>query len=215
MALYDKNGVAHYEGRVIELEFGRSVQIMSDIWGSEDRAIVWNDDKTTTETVCIKFDDMGVTYHYVSGEVDATEEVLEKYRKLREEAFYQERARKIQSDAGVINKGDIVKVVRGRSGVGEIGKIFWEGESKWGRKFGIATSEVKVEKQLANGKVVMGNRDVVWTAASNVQKLHVDKIIEENMKDCREIAKDRADQVIEQLKISPYSKTFDYKSKAA
>lgn len=81
---------------------------------------------------------------------------------MRDESKVQDSLNRL---SGEIRRGDMVMVVAGRKYAhGLVGKTFWSGHDNYGNlKYGVALSD----RKDVNGK----NADVMWIAASNVEKL--------------------------------------------
>jgi len=166
----------------------KTYQVMSDIWEQGQFALVWNFEAMRVEQI-----------DWVqSGSVaDATPDIQEmakgyliwKDAQIRMMDALREQARQ---DA-VINKGDEVAVVSGRSGKGAKGKVVvimtYNYKAGWRsnleRKFGIATSDKKIQV-ARNGRVYDNYADMVWAWARNCSKLTVpqhDKLTIQNFMD--------------------------------
>lgn len=178
-----------YSGRVLKVMHNVSYQIMSDIWGSADKALVWDAEKGQPKEVYIRFCD----YNWDSNshaEVDATDEVKTAYRNYliqQEFAFQVGTAKK---NAALIVKDCVVAVVRGRKvPKGTKGKVvvMLEQANGYGyrqtvaTKLGIATSDVMVDKIGKNGKVYKSHRDMVWVWAYNCERQDVAEVDENEM----------------------------------
>jgi len=208
MALIRKDGSVEYEGKVITIETGKSYQIMSDIWGSMDQALVWDETTQQPKWVHTAIYDQGPYYHFAVVEVDATDDVWTKYKNWKVRSLYQERERQIWKEEAVIRKGDYVKVENGRTAKGEIGLVFWSGETQWGIKYGLALTDVKVEQTYANGKKGFGYRDVVWVYGKNVTKLHTEKKVKERLAETH--FEDAAAKHVLGLQTQPTKKSIEY-----
>jgi hypothetical protein len=142
---------------------------------SDFYAVVWDAEKQTLNTV-----EYASTRYGGGGNAteDATADVVKAanayaYKSLKKLAFdaYKE---KLATPV----KGDMVKVVKGKTGKGSVGKLFWIGEertyggySKWSQtkvqKVGIALDDEKNEKgQFKN---------VVWTYLANIEVADLSK----------------------------------------
>jgi hypothetical protein len=173
--------IAH--GAVLKIEYGRSVRIMSDVWGQEDIALIWNFDKAAPEWVTLDVWEYSPNRSYEAA-VDATAEVKELYRQWRIRMVYDLEVSDETSRVNRKEKGDRVKVVRGRQNKGTEGVIAVVIERPYGmgwrssleRKFGIATSDVMVDVAAPNGKVYRNYRDIVWAWARNCDKLDIPQV---------------------------------------
>jgi len=184
-----------YKGHVLKVTKGVSYQIMSDIWGSADEALVW--DKTTKQPkgVYIRF----CEYTWDSNsyaEVDATKAVQKAYREYLIKVEYSKRLNAEKARAYHIVKGCTVEVVAGRKvKKGTKGKVvvMIERENGWGYrrsvaiKLGIALSDVMVDTVAKNGKVYKNHRDMAWVWAYNCERTDAPEIDTEGlMKDAIE-----------------------------
>lgn len=97
------------------------------------------------------------TYLPKAADESATKQVM------RDESKAQESLNRL---TGEIRRGDMVMVVAGRKYAhGLVGKAFWSGQDNYGNlKYGVALSD---RKDPVTGK----NADVMWIAASNIEKL--------------------------------------------
>ena len=107
-----------------------------------------------------------------TAQVDATPEAVQKanawaYEKLKRQMFNE-----YKGELTVAEKGDIVKIAKGKTGKGLTGKLFWIGEkktyggySRWSQnvvqKVGVALDDEKNEK----GQY----KNVVWTYYGNLE----------------------------------------------
>jgi hypothetical protein len=167
-----------YAGRVLKISRGESYQIMSDIWGSADWALVLNEENKP-ERICLNIYDMGAPEHVSTGEVDATEEVKSLYCDFLTQRHFDSLVQDAEDRAMEFEKGSIAQVVRGKTSKGMQGKVVvmisapyrmgYRAVQK--RKLGIATSDVMIKKPLSNGKVVDAHKDMIWVWAMNCQRL--------------------------------------------
>lgn len=168
------------------LEVGtKTVQIMSDIWGTAKYARYW--DMNTGKPAYCEYDvnDMGWAHgDKVSATVDATEEVKALYFNWMVQKRFEELVGSAEQRALEIEKGCIAEVVSGKTGKGSKGKVVAVINGSYGmgyrsiqmQKFGIATSDVTFKKALPNGKVVDAHQDMVWAWAKNVRRVDKPKI---------------------------------------
>lgn len=171
-------------GAVLKIEYGRSTRIMSDVWGQEDIALIWDFDVASPKWVSLDVWEYSPTKDRYVAEVDATEEVRELYRKWRIRMVYDLEVSDETAIANRKEKGDRVKVVRGRQNKGTEGKIAVVIERPYGmgwrssmeKKYGIATSDVMVDVAAANGKVYRNHRDMIWAWARNCDKLDIPEV---------------------------------------
>lgn len=157
----------------------REVRIMSDVWGTEEFAKYWDDGEGRVRDVTLATYEYSPDTSYKPGtvEVDATAEVKNKVRQYFYDIGFAKAKEAAEQAAAIPQKGDIVKVVRGRNGKGTVGTVVVAMYSQYGmgwksnteRKFGIATSDVKVKVVAKNGKVYENFRDMVWVWARNVE----------------------------------------------
>lgn len=180
-----------YEGAVIRKRVDHSYRIMSDIWGTADWALVWDDSSNAPKQILVNVYDMNPeSWRPVEIVPDATEEVKAKYLNWLEERQYESLRAKAEERAREIEKGCIAKVVKGKSGKGTVGKIVVSMNATYGmgyrsrqmRKFAIATSDVQIDKPLRNGKTMKVYRDVVWVWECNVERVDIAPINEEELR---------------------------------
>ena len=176
----------------------RSVQIMSDVWGSEKYAVYWDAEKGKPVDVWLDTCDYGWLHgEKVHAEVDATEEVKEAYLNYLIEREVEILTRSAKNENMQIVKGCTAKVTRGKTAKNTEGKVIAVIKARYGMgyyssvedKLGIATSDVTYKKALANGKVVDAHQDVVWVWARNCARTDVPEI---DVKSIRETAEQRA-----------------------
>jgi hypothetical protein len=189
---------SNWEGAVLKVVHDQSYRIMSDVWGSADWALVWNEATASPKTILVNVYDMnGSDWKPVQITVDATDEVRAKYLKWRTNLEYETLLGTEEQRVRQIEKGVIAKVVKGKSGKGTIGKVVvamtapyrsaWRANPEL--KVAIATSDVKVKKALRNGKVAEVYQDVVWAWARNVVRVDIAKI---DLEALRKQAQERA-----------------------
>lgn len=174
-----------YENCVLEKKVDNSYRIMSDIWGTADYAYVWDEATASPKMVLVNVYDMNPSdWKPTRIEVDATDEVRAKYLMWRTKLEYETLLGTEEMRVRKIEKGAIVKVVKGRNGKGTQGPVVvamtapyrygWRANPEL--KVAIATSDVKVKKALRNGKVAEVYRDVVWAWARNVVREDIAEI---------------------------------------
>ena len=187
-----------YEGYVLEKIVDRSYRIMSDVWGTADFALVWDEKSNEPKQICVNVYDMNPeSWRPVEIVVDATDEVRAKYLNWLEEREFNSLLYKEQERVRQVEKGCIAKVVKGRNGRGTVGKVVVSMDASYGmgyrarqmKKYAIATSDVQIDKPLRNGKVMKVYRDVVWAWACNVERVDIAKIDQDAL---RVEAKERA-----------------------
>tara|TARA_R110000772_G_scaffold99174_2_gene198827 strand:- start:5 stop:667 length:663 start_codon:yes stop_codon:yes gene_type:complete len=179
-----------YGGAVLEVG-SRTVQVMSDIWDTQFYAKVW--DEATGKPL-----DVSLYYANESSReesqkcvavVDATSEVRAKFdRFVRNRAIDANYTRALAAtEVAVmrIAKGDTVKVVRGRSGMGTVGKVVVEYLGTYNAgyhssneyKYAIATSDRTETAYTKDGQhEYQRHLDVVWAWARNCEKVDVPEI---------------------------------------
>lgn len=156
-----------------------SVQIMSDVWGTELYALYWDEESKSVKHAHLdtyEWSRSNDGYGLADATVDATEQVWKKVEQFYIDRYFQEYESKALSQAKQIAKESIVKVVSGRQNKGIQGKVAVILERAYGmgyrstieRKLGIATSEVMVDKRVGN-KVYKNYRDIVWAWARNCE----------------------------------------------
>jgi hypothetical protein len=177
----------------------RTVQIMSDVWGTAKEATYWDDASAQPKTVTLDICD----YRYEHGdkvhaEVDATEEV---YAALRAHLFQKalaERLAQAERVANEIKKDSTVEIVSGRQGKGTKGRVVVAIERPYNMgwksstctKLGIATSDRKVKVAGRNGKVYENYAEVVWAWIHNCKLIDVPAV---DTKEAEDFAVESAD----------------------
>lgn len=164
----------------------RSIRIMSDVWGTEEYAVYWDEaeGRVRTETLATWEYSPSDAANRGTATVDATDEVKEKVRAYYYNLALESSINEAKNLAAIPVKGSVVKIVKGRNGKGAVGPIVVDITRPYGmgyrssmeRKFAIATSDVKVKVAAANGKVYENFRDVVWVWARNVELVEVPEI---------------------------------------
>ncbi len=163
----------------------RSVQIMSDIWGSEKYAVYWDAEKGKPVDVWLDTCDYGWLHgDKVHAEVDATDQVRGAYVTYLMERELERLVGSAKNEAQRVVKGCTAKVTRGKTAKGTEGKVIAVIKARYGigyyssveDKLGIATSDVTYKKALPNGKVVDAHQDVVWVWARNCVRTDVPEI---------------------------------------
>jgi len=174
-----------WEGAVLKVEHDRNYRIMSDVWGSADWATVWDESTAAPKKILVNVYDMqGPHWKPAQIIVDATDEIREKYNQWQINLEFQRRLGTAESDARQIQKGCIVKVVKGKNGKGTVGKVVVQMQARYGmgwqssteNKLGVATSDVTFKKALPNGRVVDAHRDMVWVWQRNCERVDVAQI---------------------------------------
>jgi hypothetical protein len=184
MAIVTETGT-EYVGQVLKVSYNDSYQIMSDIWGSATKVMVWDDVRNLPVTMHYNVCDMGSVYGPAKIEVDATDEVKEKYRqhlvKIRRDALIS----RAHAEATKIIKGCTVKVVRGRKvKVGTQGKVVAIITSTYGMgyhsrqmlKCGIALDDETVTFVGKNGKPYERHKNVAWVWEMYCERLDPDLV---------------------------------------
>jgi hypothetical protein len=174
-----------WSGYVLEKIVDHSYRIMSDIWGTADWALVWDEKSNGPKRLLVNVYDMNPSGWSPSEiVVDATEEVKAKYRDFQVKREYERLLGSAEIAARQIEKGCIAKVVKGKNGKGTVGKVVVMMDATYGmgwrasveKKLAIATSDVKVKKALRSGKVAEVYQDVVWVWARNVERVDIAEI---------------------------------------
>jgi len=174
-----------WSGYVLEKIVDHSYRIMSDIWGTADWALVWDEKSNGPKRLLVNVYDMNPSGWSPSEiVVDATEEVKAKYRDFQVKREYERLLGSAEIAARQIEKGCIAKVVKGKNGKGTVGKVVVMMDASYGmgyrasveKKLAIATSDVKVKKALRSGKVAEVYQDVVWVWARNVERVDIAEI---------------------------------------
>lgn len=171
-----------YENAVLAKVVDQSYRIMSDVWGTADFALVWDEATASPKQVLVNVYDMQ-GYNWVPTKiiVDATPEVRAAYEQWLVNVQFNHLVSRAEDAAREIEKGSIAKVVKGRNGKGTQGKVVVKMKATYGMgwqsrvldKLGIATSDVMFKKALSNGKVVDAHRDMVWVWAHNCERVDV------------------------------------------
>lgn len=179
---YDTTERTFAEGCVLKV-FNASVQVMFDEWAQALHATYWDEEKQQIRTVA----------EVKSANVDATPEIKEKVKQFLYNRAVAEATEKLNEQALEIQKGSVVKVVKGRTDKGAVGtvvakisrpyKMGWQSTMR--TKLGIATSDRKVKVPAANGKVYENFADMVWVWAMNTELVNVPAV---SQKDIEEVA---------------------------
>ncbi len=171
-----------WAGFVLEKIVDHSYRIMSDIWGTADFALVWDEKSNGPKKLLVNVYDMNPSgWSPTEIVVDATEEVKTKYRDFQVKRLYEQLLGSAEIASYQIEKGCIAKVVKGKNGKGTVGPVVVMMDATYGmgwqsrveKKLAIATSDVKVKKALRSGKVAEVYQDVVWVWARNVKRVDV------------------------------------------
>lgn len=180
-----------YEGAVLKKIHDSSYRIMSDVWGSADFALVWDEASNGPKHILVNVYDMqGADWKPAQIVPDATDEVYAKYMNWLENREFDGLLQNAQAEAAKVEKGCIAKVVKGKTAQGTIGKVVVVMNATYGMgwrasnelKLAIATSDVKVKKPLHNGKIAEVYQDVVWVWARNVQRVDIAQIDQEALR---------------------------------
>ena len=171
-----------YENAVLAKVVDQSYRIMSDVWGTADFALVWDEATASPKQILVNVYDMQ-GYNWVPTKiiVDATPEVRAAYEQWLVNVQFNHLVSRAEDAAREIEKGAIAKVVKGRNAQGTQGKVVVKMKATYGMgwqsrvldKLGIATSDVMFKKALSNGKVVDAHRDMIWVWAHNCQRVDV------------------------------------------
>lgn len=174
-----------YEGCVLAKIVDRDYRIMSDIWGTADFALVWDETTSSPKNILINVYDMNPSgWCPVQIQVDATEEIKKAYLDWKINQTYQRLLGTEENRVHEIEKGAIAKVVRGRTGKGTVGKVVVQMLANYGMgyrasreyKLAIATSDVMIKKPLASGKIIDVHQDVVWVWQRNCERVDIQSI---------------------------------------
>jgi hypothetical protein len=94
---------------------------------------------------------------------DAEQALYEAWRRAKANAARERRLKEEAArEARTVRKGKTVKVVKGRKVPrGTVGKVIWVGDGRWGKRVGLATSDLRDDRGW--------HVDVEWTALSNVE----------------------------------------------
>ena len=166
--------MTHSVGRTLYVAH-ETVRIMSDVWESLPVAHYIDEKGQEHTSICGGDGDYKVT-----ATADATEEAYQDFYNDRLAYLTEYHTNNAVAANAVIRKGDIVKVVKGRTGKGSTGLVFWEGSALYNAgyrtvastKYGIALSDRKVEVEK-NGRKFMSYADVLFVYDRNVEKAEV------------------------------------------
>jgi hypothetical protein len=159
-------------------------RIMSDVWGSADWAIVWDEATSSPKHILVNVYDMNPEgWRPVQITVDATPEIREKHTQWLINREYERLLDGATQSSKIIHKGAIAKVVKGKTGKGTVGQVVVVMDGSYGmgwkavpmKKYAIATSDVKIKKALRTGKVAEVYQ-VVWAWACNVERVDTQEI---------------------------------------
>lgn len=177
-----------WSGYVLEKTHDTNYRIMSDVWGSADWALVWDEKSNVPKHILVNVYDMNPEgWRPVQITVDATDEIREKYNQWMINREFERLLDNATVQSKQIEKGCIAKVVKGKSGKGTIGKVVVVMDGSYGmgwksvpmKKYAIATSDVQIDKPLRNGKIAKVYQDVVWAWACNVDRVDIPQIDKE------------------------------------
>lgn len=165
-----------YVGATIQVGT-QSTRIMSDVWGTEEFAIVWDAAAGRPKHLSLNVYEWSNDRGSSTAEVDATPEVLEAYRMYRLNLKVEQAMGTAREDAEKVVKGRTVRVVSGRQGKGTVGPVVveivrpynmgWKSVAR--TKVAIATSDVMIDVPGKYGKVYKNYRDLVWAWAQNCE----------------------------------------------
>lgn len=156
----DLDAVVTHEGLVLDT-YCRDVRVMSDVWDTETVVLVWDPETKTPREI------HGEIHGYAVQATraclvtkDATPEVIAAYRAYQADRAAKQAAATSLAHRSVVTTRKVVSINRGRTGRGSVGLLFWERDSQWGTRVGVALTPDR------NGKGQFAN--VVWTYAKNV-----------------------------------------------
>lgn len=187
----------HAVGRVLFI-CSESIK-MSDYWEYAQAAHYVNDDGRETYSIIGGYGDYAVT-----ATVDATEEAYVAFYNKRVETLILHNTERSEIAGAKIRKGDLVRITKGRTGKGQVGLVFWEGESSYRTgwktvdetKYGIALSDRKVEVEK-NGRKFMSYADVVFVYDRNCEKAEPVPVDHDHI---RKISEDQARKETNELR---------------
>lgn len=156
-AVYEER--TEYEGFVLKV-FTESVQVMSDVWDTSRSALVWDDANKKPKTI----------QWIISGKADASPEVIETYKNYLIDIEFNKRIGNLERARFSPDKGDNVKIVRGRKSFGHEGPVVAiistpDRYSYSGRnitKVAIPLDDAHEVVQLKNGGTWKKHTNVVW-----------------------------------------------------
>jgi hypothetical protein len=180
---WEPDGVSH-EGLVASGPFTRCERVMSDIYSDETYCLVYNPLKGEYDEVhlggafelnCRSGSAVVDLDPSVKADVERrAAERAEVARKEYEARCEKERLEREEKERKAPKMGRRARVVRGRKvPVGTEGVVFWRGDSDYGERLGLATTDRKVNGRYA---------DVVWVASSNVENIESDEDYEARKK---------------------------------
>lgn len=176
----ENNVTVTYKGAVLRV-YNDNYRIMSDMWCTAEHAFVWDETKGAPRTIVTRI--FEGTPENVVAEVDATADVMAAYRK---HLIAKEVEKLTEAEVARVAKpvkGSVIKVARGRSDKGKVGKVVVkiEGRYKMGwqsvamMKLGVALSDEMVEVER-NGKVFKNHKDMIWVWEKNADVLDKEEV---------------------------------------
>ena len=156
---------------MVVASFNESERIMSDVWDTVTKAVVFDGVGFTTKWLDYGYHHNPNDHHVVK--VDASQDILDVYavwqkgRQFGKDlASYDNREEQAACERKIPGNGKWVNVARGRKvAKGTKGIVFWTGHDGFGgTKLGIAITGRKVNNRYV---------DVVWTAAKNCDVIDV------------------------------------------
>jgi hypothetical protein len=150
-------------------------RVMSDIWETVNRAYYWNAEKGKLDNTYIS--DREDTEIVIDGNVDA---VAEEMRKAYYPRYVEKFTAEAEYDASKPMRGSEVKVVRGKSHRGAVGKVVVSIEREYNMgyrssletKFGIALDDEMTTYVAKNGKTYPTHKNIAWVWARNCEVIN-------------------------------------------
>lgn len=153
-------------------EQGESVRVMSDIWEWQNIVYFWDGERVTSRASTWEYQTADEKVQVTFDADLAT--VLPKVREYYYQRALQRETSKAQDRAARMEKGTIVKVVRGKTGVGTVGKITAISTKTYGyrntvTKFAVAIDDEMTTFTGSNGRQYPCHKNVVWVYSYNCE----------------------------------------------
>ena len=156
-----------YAGYVLEKKHDTNYRIMSDVWGSADWAIVWDEVSSGPQHILVNVYDMNPdSWRPVQIAVDATDEIREKYKQWLIDVEFNRLLDNATVQSKQIEKGCIAKVVKGKnitySSASAASNLKFSNYSTLGAAAQLSTGTILAVRQ---GNVT-GSNNQSWAAVS-------------------------------------------------
>jgi uncharacterized protein YaiE (UPF0345 family) len=163
-------------GTTIRAEVDTQYKIMSDIYGCATHVLYWDDEADEPRRATVNATEEYYVTLPKSVVVDATPEVIEKYRQYSIDREYTQLLAEAQNDVSAVVKGCRVRVIKGvKVKIGTEGKVVVMKEGQYGMSVAIATSDEMIEV-VKNGRTYQNNKDVEWTYLKNIERIDPGKV---------------------------------------